>query len=155
MAKTSAAIRKKEKIGELEQKGKRSGERAAEITFIYVTFFLVSSNLTWHSKLSLMPGQHKILELPTPNLQQSTRLNILYILQVIESFLLIKNIHTHAYIFIFYFPHKCTFKCHISFVASQHCCEDKMKKLRMTGSKIIMQAKWSYPYKTLILFYDP
>ena len=102
-----------------------------------------------------MPGQHKILELPTPNLQQSTRLNILYILQVIESFLLIKNIHTHAYIFIFYFPHKCTFKCHISFVASQHCCEDKMKKLRMTGSKIIMQAKWSYPYKTLILFYDP
>lgn len=102
-----------------------------------------------------MPGQHKILELPTPNVQQSTRLNILYILQVIESFLLIKNIHTHAYIFIFYFPHKCTFKCHISFVASQHCCEDKMKKLRMTGSKIIMQAKWLYPYKTLILFYDP
>jgi len=102
-----------------------------------------------------MPGQHKILELPTPNIQQSARLNILYILQVIASFLLIKNIHTHAYIFIFYFPHKCTFKYHISFVASQHCCEDKMKKLRMTGGKIIMQAKWLYPYKILILFYDP
>lgn len=104
MAKTSAAIRKKEKIGELEQKGKRSGERAAEITFIYVTFFLVSSNLTWHSKLSLMPGQHKILELPTPNVQQSTRLNILYILQVIENFLLIKNIHTHAIYLYSIFP---------------------------------------------------
>ena len=102
-----------------------------------------------------MPGQHKILELPTPNVQQSARLNILYILQVIASFLLIKNIHTHSYIFIFYFPHKCTFKYHRSFVASQYCCEDKMKKLRMTGGKIIMQAKWLYPYKILILFYDP
>lgn len=42
MANALAAIRKKD-LGVRNRKEKRSGERTAEITFIYFTFFLVSN----------------------------------------------------------------------------------------------------------------